>query len=105
MLDPQIPPAAEGEADGGVDAVPRIGVGPAVVVTASSRAASTPPRWTTTTEPAWAATKAPEAADDPALGRRMLRRNPSRCLPVTTPLLASLRSSMTCSFRQRSRRQ
>jgi len=51
MLDPDNPPAAEGE-DGGVDAAHRIEVGPAVAVTANSTAASTPPPWTTAIGPA-----------------------------------------------------
>src|SRR5580692_3185129 len=106
MLDLEIPPAAEGETDGGVDAVPRIKVRQLVVVTASNTAASTPPRWIIVTEPAWAAIiiRGPEDADGLVLGHRMRRWNRSRCLRVKTPHRAYLLSWTICSSRQKFRR-
>ena len=49
MVDLEIPPVVEGEADGGVDAVPQIKVDRWALATASNRAAFTRLPWTTTT--------------------------------------------------------
>src|ERR1700689_4789154 len=108
MLDPEVPPAAEGEVDGGADGALRIKERPLVVVTASNTAASTPPRWIIVTERAWAAIitiiRGREAADAPALNHRIRRWSRSRCLRVKTPHRAYLLSWTTCSSRRRFRR-
>src|ERR1700722_5357528 len=105
MLDPEIPPVAEGEADDGAGAALRTRVGRLAAATAS-RAEATPPRWTTIIETAaWVATRDREGADVPDLGLRIRRWNRSRCLRVKTRPRVSLPSWMTCSSRRKFRRR
>src|SRR5215475_5726886 len=105
MQDPDIPPeVVEGEIDGVADVVrPIVAAIPATIV--NSIAASTPLPWITTIARDREATPA-SARDAAAQDLRPLIHpsNPLPCRSARTPIRASSRSSLTCSFLPRFRK-
>src|SRR5271155_5947445 len=106
MLDREIPPEAEGNADGGGDVARRIAQETPEVATANKLAVFTALPWITAIVVRSGETKdlADEAAV-PAFIRLMLRWNQSRCRSTRTPIRASLRSWVICFSKPRFRRR
>src|SRR5277367_1265036 len=106
MLDPEIPPEAEGEADGGADVVHRIARGSPAVAIASNSAVSTALPWIIAIGARSAETKGRGGeVVVPAFLRPIHPSNPNRSRPTKMPIRVSLRSWMTYFSKPRFRRR
>src|SRR5579863_184618 len=105
MLDRETPPAAEGEADDGGDAVHRIVRDSPAVAIVNKIAASTALLWITATAARSMETRGRAVAEgDPDLLRRIRRLNRSRFRRMTMPIRAFLLSLTICFFRRKFRK-